>query len=155
MFSSSFFSFENERFGSIYLTYQWNHSSPSVPSKISYISHHLSNSSLKYNKKNNIPNEIWQEKKQEYEECRDFECIQFRECINYMVYEIEPPKTVLEQIESHMARFFWGSSEGNQWYHWNSTVPGINFFFLLMKWVWVSDICKILVSVWPWKGGDL
>ncbi|XP_060183329.1 uncharacterized protein LOC132613329 [Lycium barbarum] len=33
---------------------------------------------------------------------------------------VDPPKIVIRQIESYLASFFWGSSNGKQRYHWSS-----------------------------------
>lgn len=38
----------------------------------------------------------------------------------YLLSAIEPPKTVIKQLEFYMARFFWDSSDGKQKYHWSS-----------------------------------
>ncbi|XP_060217818.1 uncharacterized protein LOC132645067 isoform X2 [Lycium barbarum] len=37
----------------------------------------------------------------------------------YLLSALEPPKTVLLQLESYFANFFWGSVEGKNKYHWS------------------------------------
>ncbi|XP_059284841.1 uncharacterized protein LOC132038137 [Lycium ferocissimum] len=38
----------------------------------------------------------------------------------HLLVAIEPSKTVFEDIETYMARFFWGTTEGKKRYHWSS-----------------------------------
>ncbi|XP_060216473.1 uncharacterized protein LOC132643957 [Lycium barbarum] len=38
----------------------------------------------------------------------------------HLLAAINPPKTVIKQIEAYLAKFFWGSSDGKNRYHWSS-----------------------------------
>lgn len=38
----------------------------------------------------------------------------------YLLAAMEPPKSIFLQIERYVSRFFWGTSEGKQRYHWSS-----------------------------------
>ncbi|XP_075084712.1 uncharacterized protein LOC142167967 [Nicotiana tabacum] len=80
----------------------------------------------------------------------------------YLLSALEPPKTVLKQLETYMARFFWGSDEGKQKYHWSSwsnlcypkEEGGLEFRSIMdvsgsltMKRWWRFRTCKSLWSI--------
>lgn len=38
----------------------------------------------------------------------------------YLLSAVSPPKTILNQVEKIIARFYWGSDDGSKKYHWKS-----------------------------------
>ncbi|XP_019235714.1 PREDICTED: uncharacterized protein LOC109216039 [Nicotiana attenuata] len=80
----------------------------------------------------------------------------------YLLSALEPPKTVFKQLETYMARFFWGSYQGKKKYHWSSwsnlcypkEEGGLGFRSILdvsksltMKRWWRFRTCKSLWSI--------